>query len=124
MPRVSQSRSQTITLVQTGLLSLNPTEALMLSCAIPSQASRQKSPVSPSWSRIAWYCSSLRGCQSGASSSLAQACASSLSLATGMIAPGSRVPSHRWMCSSDRKRFIVFQVKTTSSHQRAAGTSE
>ena len=28
------------------------------------------------------------------------------------------------MCSSDRKRFIVLQVKTMSSHQRAAGTRQ
>jgi hypothetical protein len=41
-----------------------------------------------------------------------------------MVAPGSRAPSQRAMCSSDRKRFIVLQVKTMSSHQRAAGTRQ
>ena len=41
-----------------------------------------------------------------------------------MVAPSSRGPSQRAMRSSDRKRFIVLQVKTMSSHQRAAGTRQ
>ena len=40
------------------------------------------------------------------------------------VAPGVRPPSQRSMCSSDRKRFIVLQVKTMSSHQCAAGTRQ
>jgi hypothetical protein len=38
-------------------------------------------------------------------------------LSTLMVAPGLRLPSHRSMCSSDRKRFIVLDVKMMSSHK-------
>ena len=42
-------------------------------------------------------------------------------LVTGIVAPGSRPVEPPLECSSDRKRFMVLQVKTMSSHQRAAG---
>ena len=42
----------------------------------------------------------------------------------GIVAPGSRPASQRFMCSPDRKRFIVLQVKTMSSHQRVAGSRQ
>ena len=38
--------------------------------------------------------------------------------------PGTLEPSQRPMWASDRKRFIVPQVKTMSSHHRAAGTRQ
>ena len=87
-----------------------------------AHASCQNSPVSPSRSRIAWFCSRVCGTQSGETRSSHQACASSDSFAAEIVAPGSRPPSQRAMCSSDRKRFIPLQVKTMSSHQCAAGT--
>ena len=43
---------------------------------------------------------------------------------TAHRSPGCRPASQRSMCSSDRKRFIVLQVKTMSSHHRAAGTRQ
>ena len=86
--------------------------------------SLQNGPVSPSRSRIAWFCSRVWGRQSGESRSSHQAWANSLSFDTGIVAPGARPPSHRSMCSSDRKRFMVLQVKTMSSHQALAGTRQ
>jgi hypothetical protein len=50
-----------------------------------------------------------------------QGWASSLSWLTGIVAPGRRPSSQRSRCSSDRKRFIVCQVNTMSSHHPAAG---
>jgi hypothetical protein len=88
------------------------------------QGRRQKSPVSPSRSRIAWLASRVCGRQPAESRSPHQACARSLSFLTEIVAPGSRPASQRSMCSPDRKRVIVLQVKTTSSHQRAAGTRQ
>ncbi len=85
---------------------------------------RQKSPVSPSRCRIAWFWSRVCGRQSADKRSPHQACASSLSFPTAMVAPGPRLASQRLMCSSDRKRFIVLQVNTMSSHHRAAGTRQ
>jgi hypothetical protein len=41
-----------------------------------------------------------------------------------IVTPGARPPSHRVMCASDRKRFIVLQVNTMSSHQCEAGTRQ
>src|SRR4029079_3823471 len=62
--------------------------------------------------------------QSGARRSSHQACASSLSFVTVIVWPGSRSASQHAMCSSDRKRFIVLQVKTMSLHHSRAGTRQ
>ena len=86
--------------------------------------SLQNGPESPIRSRIAWFCSRVWGRQSGESRSSHQAWANSLNFNTGMVAPGARAPSHRAMCSSDRKRFMLLQVKTMSSHQELAGTRQ
>ena len=50
--------------------------------------------------------------------------ASSLRVVTGIVTPGGRLPSQAWMCSSDRKRFIVLQVKRCrpTSARRARGS--
>ena len=88
------------------------------------QGSCQNAPVKSSCSRMAMFCSLACGVHSGGSRSLHQAWASSLSLLIGMVAPGFRPPSHRAMCASDRKRFIVLQVNTMSSHQCTAGTRQ
>src|SRR5258707_6284125 len=85
---------------------------------------RQNGPARPSRSRIAWLSSRECGRQCGERRSPHQAWASSLSLPTLVVAPSSRPASQRLTCSSDRKRFIVAQVKTMSSHQRAAGTRQ
>ena len=89
-----------------------------------SRGSCQNGPVRPSRSRIAWFCSRVCGRQSGERRSCHQATASSARVVTGIVAPGSRPASQRATCSSDRKRFIALQVKTMSSHQRAAGTRQ
>ena len=43
-----------------------------------------------------------------------------------MLSPGSQPfrASQRCRCSSDRRKTIVLQVKTMSSHQRRAGTTK
>lgn len=43
---------------------------------------------------------------------------------TEIVTPGARVPSHRVMCSSDRKRFIVLHVNAMLSHHWLAGTRQ
>ena len=53
-----------------------------------AHGSCQNAPVSPSRSRIAWFCSRVCGVQSGETRSSHQACASSASFAAGIVAPG------------------------------------
>ena len=81
-------------------------------------------PARPTSSRIAWFCSRVCGCHAGSRRSPHHACASSQGRPTVIVAPGARPPSQLSMCSSDRKRFIVLQVKTMSSHHRDAGTRQ
>lgn len=59
-------------------------------------------------------------------SALNQALASSQHLSTLRVSPRGRFqsPHHFAICSSDQKSSIVFQLKTTSSHQRAAATAK
>ena len=84
---------------------------------------RQKGPVRPSRSRMAWLSSRGRGCQSGASRVPHHSFPSSASLEIGMVAPPGRPASHVVTCASDRKISIVLQVKPMSFHHEAAGTS-
>ena len=74
--------------------------------------------------RLVELCSRVCGCQSGSIRSPHHACASSQSFITEIVAPGFLPPSQFLMCSSDRKRFIIPQVKTMSSHHRNAGTRQ
>lgn len=95
-----------------------------VSGATSGQPSRQNSLASSMRSRIAWFCSRVWGRHVGERRSSHHECASSLSFVTEIVAPGMRRPSQRSMCSSDRKRFMVLQVKTMSSHHAAAGTGQ
>ena len=92
--------------------------------ATTDQPRRQNSPVSCNRSRIAWFSSRVCGRHVGERRSFHHACASSLSFATEIVTPGLRPLSQRSTCSSDRKRFIVLQVKTMSSHHAVAGTRQ
>ena len=88
-----------------------------------AHGSCQNSPMSPSRSRIAWFCSRVCGRQSGAMPVVPPGVARARRASPPRSSrPAPCPPSQRAMCSSDRKRFIPLQVKTMSSHQCAAGT--
>ena len=71
---------------------------------------------SPSRSRIAWFCSRVCGSQPGREPVAPPGWASSAELRRPASSRRASPPSQRAMCSSDRKRFMVLQVKTMSSH--------
>lgn len=84
----------------------------------------QKAPANPIPARTASASCSVFRRQSGLSLSAYQARASSQHCSGNIVAPRgrSRNVHHRSMCSSDRKRSMVDQVKPMLSHHRAAGT--
>ena len=87
---------------------------------------RQKEPVRPTASRIAWRCGAVRRRQAGSRRSSYHAVASLQSCAKANTAPGVmwRRSHQATMSSSDRKRSIVDQVKPMSRHQSRAGTAK
>ena len=88
---------------------------------------RQNSDVKPSSANNASASSIVRLLHSGARrSGLYQACAKRQHLSSGITSPRGRFQSlhHFSICSSDQKSSIVFQLKTMSSHQCAAGMAK
>ena len=88
---------------------------------------RQNSDVKPSSANSASASSIVRLLHSGFRRSvLYHACANRLHLSRGIISPRGRFQSlhHFSTCSSDQKSSIVFQLKTMSSHQCAAGMAK
>ena len=88
---------------------------------------RQNVEVKPSSENNASASSMVRLLHSGSRrSGLYQGCAKRQHLSRGMISPRGRFQSlHQFStCSSDQKSSIVFQLKTMSSHQCAAGIAK
>jgi hypothetical protein len=88
---------------------------------------RQNGEVSSSSENNASASSTVRLLHSGSRrSGLYQGCAKRLHLLRGIISPRGRFQSlhHFSTCSSDQKSSIVFQLKTMSSHQCAAGMAK
>ena len=88
---------------------------------------RQNSDVKPSSENNASASSMVRLLHSGSRrSGLYQTCANPLHLSSDIISPRGRFQSlhHFSTCSSDQKSSIVFQLKTMSSHQCAAGMAK
>ncbi len=88
---------------------------------------RQNSDVEPSSANSASASSIVRLLHSGARrSGLYQACAKRQHFSSGITSPRGRFQSlhHFSICSSDQKSSIVFQLKTMSSHQCAAGMAK
>ena len=91
------------------------------------RGNRQNSDVKPSSANSASASSIVRLLHSGSRrSGLYHACANRLHFSSGIISPRARPQSlhHFSTCSSDQKSSIVFQLKTMSSHQCAAGTAK
>lgn len=87
----------------------------------------QNSDIKPSSANNASASSIVRLLHSGSRrSGLYQACAKLKHLSRGITSPRGRFQSlhHFSTCSSDQKRSIVFQLKTMSSHQCAAGMAK
>ncbi len=88
---------------------------------------RQNSDVKPSSANNTSASSIVRLLHSGARrSGLYQACAKRQHLSRGITSPRGIFQSlhHFSICSSDQKSSIVFQLKTMSSHQCAAGMAK
>jgi hypothetical protein len=88
---------------------------------------RQNSEVRPSFPNSASASSIVRLFHSGARrSGLYQACAKRQHLSRRITSPRGRFQSlhHFSICSSDQKSSIVFQLKTMSFHQCAAGMAK